>query len=385
MLRTLLAVAVALGAAQFVAVSSSRAEAAQPGFTCVARAATLKVPRVNLLALRGYRGESQILPKARRLSPVCKAGQVPLAVAKFRGNNPRFGKGNPLIGNYSGGGAGFAAMRGEALGAFVRRNLIMPFDQVYWKRNNRSSARAPKAPDPPGCNGVMTSGSCYYYGSAAISLTADGAGMTEQIERPAYVNTGGGAGHTLNEISVQGGPSDGNIVELGWSVSTDQFGDADPHMFIFHWINWAPTCYNTCGWNQVSATYFPGMNLSALVGQNVYIGYVHNNGAWWAWFNDQWLGYFLDAEWGGAYTQNDISQHFGEVSSANGIPPQTAMGDGQFPASAAAANMATLCSVDATAWVCWYRDNQALGATHPAYYDILRTGYGAVRYGGPGS
>ena len=58
---------------------------------------------------------------------------------------------------------------------------------------------------------------------------------------------------------------------------------------------------------------------------------------------------------------------------------------GQFPSSAGAASMATLCSVDAAAWVCWYRDNQSLGATHPAYYDILRTGYGAVRYGGPGS
>jgi hypothetical protein len=383
MIRTSLAVAALLTAAQFMVVGASRAEA-QSAFTCVARTAKLKAPRVDLLSLKGYRGESRILPNARKLKPICKPGQVPLAVAKFRGDNRRFNKGNPLIGNYSGGGPGFAAMRGEALGAFVRRNLIMPFDQVYWKRDNRSATPAPKAPDPPGCNGVMQFGSCFYYGSAAIHLTADGAGMTQGIARPAYVNTGGG-GHTLNEISVQGGAGEGNIVELGWSVSTDQFGDADPHMFIFHWINWTPTCYNTCGWNQYSATYFPGMNLSALVGQNVYIGYVHFNGAWWAWFNDQWLGYFLDGEWGGAYTQNDISQHFGEVASLNGIPPQTAMGNGQLPASAAAASMATLCSVDAAAWVCWYRDNQALGATHPAYYDILRTSFGAVRYGGPGS
>ena len=377
------ALAVALTAVVFAALASRAEAQSQPKFTCVARGATLKAPRVDLLKLRGLRGESPIMPKARRLAPVCRAGLVPSAVAAFRGDNRRFGKGNPLIGNFSGGGGAFAQLNARAQAAFIRSNLLLPFDQVYWKRNNRSSTPAPKTVDPPGCNGVMWFGSCYYYGSAAIQFNADGAGMTQAIERPAYVNTGGG-GHTLNEISVQGGAGDGNIVELGWSVSTDQFGDPNPHMFIFHWINWAPTCYNTCGWHQYSATYFPAMDLSALVGQNVYIGYVHVNGAWWAWFNDQWLGYFLDSEWGGAYTTNDLSQHFGEVATANGIPPQTAMGDGQFPASASAASMATLCSVDAAAWVCWYRDNQALGATRPAYYDILRVGYGAVRYGGPG-
>jgi hypothetical protein len=382
MLRTSLAVAVALSAAELSVVGASRAQAAQPAFTCVARTATLKAPRTDLVALRPYRGQQPYgMPKARRLAPVCKPEQVPSAAARFRGDSKRFGKGNPLIGNFSG-GQGFATMRAEAVGAFVRGNLLMPFDQVYWKRNNRAATRAPKTSDPPGCNGVSSFGSCYYYGSAAISLDADGAGMTESIERPHYV---GSSGHTLNEISVQGGAMNGNIIELGWSVSTDQFHDPDPHLFIFHWINWVPTCYNTCAWNQVSATYFPGMNLSALVGQRVYVGYVHVNGAWWAWFNDQWLGYFLDSEWSGAYTRNSVSQHFGEVSTANGIPPQTAMGNGQFPSSASAASMSTLCSVDAAAWVCWYRDNQALGATRPAYYDILRTGFGAVLYGGPGT
>jgi hypothetical protein len=76
----------------------------------------------------------------------------------------------------------------------------------------------------------------------------------------------------------------------------------------------------------------------------------------------------------------------GEVLSSNGIPPQTQMGNGQFPSSTSAASMSTLCDVDAVAWVCWYRDLQTLVPTppNPKYYDIEHTGFGATRYGGPG-
>jgi hypothetical protein len=71
-----------------------------------------------------------------------------------------------------------------------------------------------------------------------------------------------------------GGPKNGNIVELGWLVSTDQSGDADPHIFVFHWKNWQGTCYNGCGWQQYSNTYYPGQNIGSLVGREIYIGYV---------------------------------------------------------------------------------------------------------------
>jgi hypothetical protein len=60
------------------------------------------------------------------------------------------------------------------------------------------------------------------------------------------------------------------------------------------------------------------------------------------------------------------------------------MGDGVLPPPSTAAEMATLCYVDAKAWVCWYRDQQSLVATVPKYYNILRVGYGDTRYGGPG-
>ncbi|HEV3158056.1 MAG TPA: neprosin family prolyl endopeptidase [Candidatus Baltobacteraceae bacterium] len=354
------------------------AVAQSPLFHCVKRTTTLQIPRSTFPSRQALKGREEEFATARKLSPACAQGLVPVAVAFTLKS---FSKGNPLIGNDSTN----AAMHAESVGAFIRANLLQPFDKVYWKRADDAATPIPvRLNDPPGCNGVLSFGSCYYYGNAAYTRLADGGGMTQSIERPHYDDSGG-PGHSLNEIAVQGGPDNGNIVELGWIVSSDQFGDADPHLFIFHWIDWNPTCYNTCGWHQVSSTYYPGMNLKALVGQKLYIGYVHFKGAWWAWFNDQWLGYIPDSEWAGAYTKNSLIQWFGEVSSANGIPPKTAMGNGQFPASSSAASMQTLCDVDAAAWVCWVRDQQVIGATRPAYYDINHPAYGTARYGGPGT
>jgi Neprosin len=96
------------------------------------------------------------------------------------------------------------------------------------------------------------------------------------------------------------------------------------------------------------------------------------------------MGYFPGSEWNGQYTKTSLIQWFGEVESENGIPPQTQMGNGQFPSSASAASMATLCDVDAKAWVCWYRDKQSLNRTVPNYFDISRVAFGAARYGGLG-
>jgi hypothetical protein len=347
---------------------------------CVKREAGLRPPRTSLPSLRPFRGRLQELPRARKLPAVCPEGEVPVVAPPRR---PYLPKGNPLIGNYAAPGPA-RALPGE----FIIRNLLLPFDQVYWKRE-RTTVKPRMKPmagsgDPP-CAGVSYYGSCFYYANSGEQRLDDGGGMTFDVENPAVDNSGDAGGHSIDEIAVQGGPNNGDDVEMGWSVSPDQFGDAHPHLFIYHWINWNETCYNTCGWNQYSNTYFPGMDLSSLVGQSLYIGWVHYEGAWWGWFNDQWLGYVKDTEWKGAFTQSTLIQWYGEVASNNGIPPKIQMGNGQFPSQVTAARMMTLCDVDAKAWVCYYRDQQSAGATNTNYYDIVNhTSFGAVRYGGPG-
>jgi hypothetical protein len=309
------------------------------------------------------------------LKPLCPEGQVP--VAKII--KPGLPKGNPLL------TVNMLPITPDFnLDDFLRDGL-RPIEEVYWKGvSGEEQKYEPLPPDPAGkCDGVANSSACYYYAAASYRREADGGGMTMSIERPAY-NNSGGSGHTLDEIAIQGGKGDGNIVELGWNVSTDQYSNANPHLFVFHWINWGPTCYDACGWQQWNTTYYPGMDLNSMVGREVYIGYVIWKGNWWAWFDNQWLGYYPGTKWSGEYKKNQLVQWFGEVASNNGIPPKTDMGNGNFPTSQSAATMYNLCDVNASDWVCWYRDQQSLGATVPAYYDIDRTGFGRTRYGGPG-
>jgi hypothetical protein len=309
--------------------------------------------------------------------PVCPPNQVPVIKARPR----KVEKGNPLFAADP--NAEYLKYEGRARAEFFLRH-IRRFEEVY-KRPHPEGENSPPPPPPPAppCDGVAWFGSCYYYGSAAFATAADGGGMTNSIEKPAYVNTGG-EGHTLDEIALQGGASNGNIIEMGWFVDSEMEGNVNPHIFVYHWINGAETCYDTCGWQQWSSTYHPGMDLGSAVGKKVYIGYVLYQGNWWGWFDNQWMGYFPGSEWNGQYTKTSLIQWFGEVASANGIPPKTQMGNGQFPSSTNAGDMATLCDVDAKAWVCWYRDQQSLSRTVPKYYDITRVAFGETRYGGPG-
>ncbi len=313
-------------------------------------------------------------PSQLLTAPLCPDGQVPVGEPA----RPNVAKGNPLIGRVQGTTDQFFRASGEQ-GKLILESLIPP-DKLYLHGPGAKN----QAPLPdPACNGVAYYGSCYYYGSAAYTRDADGGGMTMTIERPVYDGSGG-SGHSLDEIAVQGGTGNGNIIELGWNVSTSQYGNANPHLFVFHWMDWSPTCYDACNWQQYSATYFPGMDLGSLVGRSVYIGYVYYEGNWWAWFDNQWLGYYPGSEWSGDYTRNSLIQWFGEVSTANGVPPHTDMGNGLFPSNTSAARNATLCDVNASDWVCWYRDQQVWGATYPSYYDIDRSGFGETRWGGPG-
>jgi Neprosin len=351
-------------------------------FQCVKRIADHEPPRASLPSLRALDGRQQESEPARKLEPVCPVGEVPVTPPDPR----HFIKGNPLIGPYAQPGPAHPLP-----GAFVNKNLLLPFDQVYWKREGEPTK--PNSPSINGsgdapCNGVAWFGSCFFYASAAEQRVADGGGMTLQIESPIVDNSGDEGGHSIGQIAVMGpGTAGGSLddVEMGFSVSPDQWGDNDPHLFVYHFNDGAETCYDTCNWNQYSSTYFPGMDLKPLVGQLLYIGWVQYQGAWWAWFNDQWLGYIEDSAWATTFTQTAQIQWYGEVASNNGIPPKTQMGNGELPSNTKAANMETLCDVDAKAWVCFYRNLQSTGATHVSYYDILNhTSFGAVRYGGPG-
>jgi hypothetical protein len=352
-------------------------------FTCEKRQADREPPRDIQPERRAERGDEEKIEPARRLEPVCPAGEVPVAHVF---STKHFVKGNPMIGPYAAPGSAHPLDK-----EFIKRNLLLPFDQVYWKREGRPEQprRIPvKDPADPPCNGVSWFNSCFYYATASEQSVSDGGGMTLQIEAPVVNNSGDNGGHSIGEMAVMGpGAAGGTLddVEIGFSVSPDQWGDNNSHLFVYHWNDGAETCYDTCNWNQVSSTYYPGMDLTPLLGQRVYVGWVQYRDAWWAWFNDQWLGYIDNSAWTNTFLKTAQIQWYGEVASSNGIPPSTQMGNGDFPSNPTAASMATLCAVDAKAWVCFYNDQQSTGATVVNYYNIVNhTNFGAVRYGGPG-
>lgn len=43
-----------------------------------------------------------------------------------------------------------------------------------------------------------------------------------------------------------------HIVEVGWTVDRELNGDAQPHLFVYHWVDGQATCYNGCGFVQYS-------------------------------------------------------------------------------------------------------------------------------------
>ena len=204
----------------------------------------------------------------------------------------------------------------------------------------------------------------------------DGGGVVTRVESPAVSSMGGT--HSLFELSVQGGEGNGNIVEIGWIVNA---GDAGPRLFVFHWIGWSPTCYNACGWVQWNPSIYPGMPLNP--GSETYMGYVFYQGNWWAWYANQWVGYFPGGLWPSGFSKASLTQWFGEVYESD-PSPATDMGNGYRANIDWAARFWYPCDVDAVAWVCWINPTPTTSQPEAPWYTILNVGGSAHRYGGPG-
>ena len=204
----------------------------------------------------------------------------------------------------------------------------------------------------------------------------DGGGVVSKVENPA-ISSGGGT-HSLFEISVQGGVGNGNIVEIGWIKNV---GDEFPRLFVYHWKNHERSCYNGCGWVQWNPSIVPGMVVDAR--SESYMGWVFYQGNWWAWYSNQWVGYFPGGIWDGGYVKASLVQWFGEVYESDPTP-ETDMGNGRSAVEAAAARFWYPCTVDAGAWVCSIHPTPSLNAPSIPWYTIQNVGGSAHRYGGPG-
>ena len=259
-------------------------------------------------------------------------------------------------------------------GSTIKAEPLCPDGQLPYPR----AFKAPKG--NPFFSGTSVDAPYNYAGAWASAggniPLFDGGGVVTKVENPAISSSGGT--HSLFEISVQGGEGNGNIVEIGW---TKEVGDSSPRLFIFHWVGWTPACYNGCGWVQWNPSIVPGMTVNS--GSESYMGWVYYRGNWWAWYANQWVGYFPGSMWDGAYAKASLVQWFGEVYEFDPTP-ETDMGNGRLPTNAAAARFWYPCTVDAAAWVCWINSTPSLTTPSTPWYNIQNVGGSAHRYGGPG-
>ncbi len=180
-----------------------------------------------------------------------------------------------------------------------------------------SPSRLPRV-DPATCTEY------FYVGfRETVGAHSAGAGATLLQADPAI---GVGDFHSLAEIVVESVGAQ-HQVELGWTIDPVVNGDLQPHLFTFHWVDGQQTCYNACGWVQVSPDKLPGMRVVPGEAHRYEIRLIH--GDWWLLYDGEAMGYYPASEWHGRFTEVTLVQWFGEVAAA-GTAPCTQMGNGRF-------------------------------------------------------
>lgn len=230
--------------------------------------------------------------------------------------------------------------------------------------------------------GCASSSATLFYCHAGVlqSATSDGAYISTPVLSP---QVKAGDNHSLAELAVESSDSR-QIIEIGWRVYPGTTNDQTPRLFIFHWIDQIPTCYNTesngCAFHQdTSTTITPGMALTPSSTPKQF-GIEHYQGNWWFSYDNTWFGYIPDSAWGaGVFTQSGLIQTFGEVSSST-ANPCTDMGKGVLPSDTTAA---------AVTGVGFYNSTSAVSLSKgtvedPSHYDSKVTTANSFRYGGPG-
>jgi hypothetical protein len=219
----------------------------------------------------------------------------------------------------------------------------------------------------------------FFYAGAYDFGTAAGASALMTIRRPTVAAADD---HSLAELAVQSADQR-QAIEVGWTVDPKQFGDSEPHLFVFHWVDGVRTCYNGCGFVPFGQARV-GMILPVDATQLWPFTIRHDPGSWSIYFGLSAVGYFPDSLWGGRFTQIGLVQAFGEVS-ASSTTPCTDMGSGAFPTANSGARISSIRFLGAQPGSAVPAVDITTNVTHPNYYKAIKTGAGSIRYGGPGA
>ncbi|BEL01971.1 hypothetical protein Q0Z83_001620 [Actinoplanes sichuanensis] len=231
----------------------------------------------------------------------------------------------------------------------------------------------PKPPaTSPEAKALPASSVLFMYNVGSQAAVTDGAYANFTISKPSLALTDF---HSLAELAVQS--SNGNqVVEVGWTVDRLVNGDSDPHLFVYHWVNGVPTCYNGCGFVQYSANISPGDTLPQNATKRLGIQYY--DGAWWIAYDTEWVGYFPGSIWSNNFTQSGMIQAFGEVAGVS-LVSCTDMGNGLNGASdSSSARIGSVSFINGPPVDLYVRSTNA-------HYDVAKLSGRTFRYGGDGA
>jgi Neprosin len=176
---------------------------------------------------------------------------------------------------------------------------------------------------------------------------------TLQNERPSVDDADGvNSAHSLGQLWAieYRGPCMSDV-EMGWTVSPGQYGDAEPHLFVYAWdcgVGLGYVGQSSIPWVQVNATIAPNATLSPGGELHLY-GVALRRGDWWFSYDGQWIGYIPASAWTRMFPAT-IGEALvgGEVVTAES-EPCTAMGnEGLYGSSGGAALVADV----------WYQGRQ---------------------------
>lgn len=248
----------------------------------------------------------------------------------------------------------------------------LPPGSMALSQQHRESARSAS---PADSGTTCNYGACYDY--VAGRQYADASGASARFWR-AKPETGPASDdvHSLQELAAQS--ADGSqIVEVGWTVDPGLNGDQAPHLFIFHWVDGQPTCYNGCGFVQTSSKVTPGMKVPSGGSTNLQVNHVGDR--WELSMDGAMFGYFPDSLWQGRFTRLGLVQIFGEVA-AQHTPSCIDMGTGKFAASPASSSITDF-RLRGTS----QPPNLSMLVTSPQWYTSGSVTRSSFRLGGPGA
>lgn len=217
----------------------------------------------------------------------------------------------------------------------------------------------------------------YWYASVmkpTQSWSQSGVGASILMTNPAVYDQND---MVTSQMSIVRG-SNYHLVEMGLR----KFWDAFPRLMISQWSY--GQFQDAAGFVRVHGVYGPGMPLYNYYGYAIQQYIRYDNGNWWIWFNDAWVGYFPGSIWSGAFTSGEMAHFYGEVySAANRVPPITDMGNGLFSSHGAAAYMQGMC-LHSSGPSCYLLVDGWRYVSNAGYYSLDYANGSYMRFGGNG-